>query len=154
MNFSDKKHYPHAITFHGAEEIDFEQACKQEVIDALQAWQGRSSPLSPGLDQLRIEDCPHFSISYDGVASHYWPSEPDNDISETLVREFLFHNGICSLTEPRAHLFHVRYTFISMTGEDCLLVCPFLTAANNIRGIVVVTVTKQIQPSFIQKMIV
>jgi len=153
MKFSDNKHYPHALIFHGAAEVDARQACKQEVIDALETWNKRESGDSPGLELLRVEACPQFSISYDGKASDYWPEESQNDISETLVREFLFRNGICELEENRAHLFHVRYTFISMIGEDCLLICPYSTSAGNIAGVVVVTVTKKVRESFMASML-
>jgi len=153
MNFSDNKHYPYALAFHGVEEIDAHNACQQEVIDALNAWEHRSNQQSRGLQQLRVKKCPLFSISYDGVATDHWPDESANDISETLIREFLYHDGICTLTEPRAHLFHARYKLLSMSGEDCLLVCPFLTAAGNIGGMVVVTVTKKVNRSFIDRAI-
>ncbi len=151
MDFSDNKHYPHALIFHGAEEIDAQEACKQEIIDALAAWNQRGTHELPGLAQLRVENCPLFSITHDGKAGDYWPESSENDISEILVREFLYRNGICELEEIRAHLFHVKYTLLSMTGEDCLLICPYSTSAGNIAGIVVVTVTDKIQDSFMAK---
>ncbi len=153
MDFSDNKHNPAGFIFHGAEEIDPDQACTQDVVDALAAWSHRSSHESPGLDLLRVNGCPLFSITYDGKATDYWPSESENDISETLIREFLYHNGICQLSDDRAHLFHVRYRLLSMTEADCLLVCPYLTAIGNISGTVVVTVTKKIREPFLTRQV-
>jgi hypothetical protein len=148
MDFSDNKHLPDGIVFRGVQEIDSEQACTQEVIDALAIWSHRSNHESPASELLRLDGCPLFSISFDGKAEDYWPNESDNDISETLIREFLYRDGICELSDNRVHLFHVRYALLSMTTEDCLLVCPYLTAAGNIAGVVVVTVTKSIRESF------
>lgn len=149
MDFSDKKHNPVGVVLHGVDEVDPAAACRPDVIDALNAWRGRSSHVSSGLELLRLEGCPQFSISYDGIARDYWPSEMHNDISETLIRGFLFHDGICKLTEEQAHLYHVRYRVLSEREADCLLVCPYLTAAGNISGIVVVLVTNKIRDEFL-----
>jgi hypothetical protein len=96
----------------------------------------------PGSDLLRLDDCALFSIDYKGKCRDYWPNETENDISETLIREFLYHEGIGTLSDERARLFHVRYTIMALQGDEYLLVCPYLTATGNISGIVVVTVTK------------
>jgi hypothetical protein len=149
MDFSDSRHSPVGLTLHSAEEIEPERACKQEVIDALAAWRDRSDHVAKGLELLRLDGCPHFSISYDGKAEDYWPDEAQNDISETLVRGFLFHDGICKLTDDRVHLFHVRYSMLAMSDADCLLVCPYLTEAGNISGIDVVLVTNKIREPFL-----
>lgn len=149
MDFSDNKHNPVGLVLHGVEEVDPGVACRSEVVDALDAWRNRSSHQSPGHDLLRFDDCPQFSISYDGKAGDYWPSETDNDISETIVRGFLFHDGICRLTDEQTHLYHVRYRIVSTVDNDCLLVCPYLTFAGNISGIVVVSVTRMIREEFL-----
>ena len=86
-------------------------------------------------DEVRIEK----------INGDYWPNESQNDISETLIREFLYHKGICTLSDERVRLFHVRYTIMALTGDEYLLICPYLTAAGNISGIVVATVAKMIR---------
>ena len=144
MDFSDNKHNLAELAFHGATEVAPEQICTKDVIQALATWSHRPNHQSSGSDLLRLDDCAIFSIDYEGKARDYWPNESDNDISETLVREFLYHEGICTLTDERVRLFHVRYTIMALTGDEYLLVCPYLTAAGNISGIVVVTVTKMI----------
>ena len=149
MNFSDASHNPDGIIFHGATELEPEQACTADVIDALAVWDQRSNRESPGLELLQLDGCPHFLISHDGEAKDYWPSRSENDISETLIREFLYHEGICQLSDDRAHLFHVKYRMMSMVDADCLLVCPYLSASGNISGIVVVVVTKKIRESLL-----
>ena len=150
MNFSDKQHEPAGFIFHGATELDPEDACTVEVLDALTAWSQRSNHVAPCVDLLQLDGCPHFLISHDGQAGDYWPSQSENDISETLIREFLYHDGICRLVDDRAHLFHVKYRMLSMTEADCLLVCPYLTASGNISGIVVVLVTKKIRETLLR----
>ncbi len=144
MDFSDNKHNLAELAFHGATEVPPEQICTKDVIQALATWSHRSNHQLSGSDLLRLDDCALFSINYEGKAGDYWPNESENDISETLIREFLYHEGIRTLSDERVRLFHVRYTIMALTGDEYLLVCPYLTAAGNISGIVVVTVTKMI----------
>ncbi len=144
MDFSDNKHNLAELAFHGATEVAPEQICTKDVIEALATWSHRPNHQLSGSDLLRLDDCALFSIDYAGKVRDYWPNESENDISETLIREFLYHEGICTLSDERVRLFHVRYTIMALTGDEYLLVCPYLTAAGNISGIVVVTVTKAI----------
>ena len=145
MYFSDDKHNLAALAFHGATELDPEQICTNDAIQALADWSHRPNHQLSGSDLLRLDDCALFSISYEGKAKDYWPNESENDISETLIREFMYHDGICTLSDERVRLFHARYKILALTGDEYLLVCPYLTAAGNISGIVVVTVTKMIR---------
>ncbi len=145
MNFSDNKHNLAELAFHGATEVAPEQTCTKDVIQALATWSHRRNHHLPGSDLLRLDDCALFSIDHKGKCRDYWPNETENDISETLIREFLYHEGICTLSDERARLFHVRYTIMALQGDEYLLVCPYLTATGNISGIVVVTVTKMIR---------
>jgi len=41
----------------------------------------------------------------------------------------------------------MKFRFMAMDGDEYLLVCPYLTDAGNISGILVVCVTKMIQRS-------
>ncbi len=144
MDFSDNKHNLAELAFNGATELAPEQVCTKNIIQALATWSHRPNHQVSGSDLLRLDDCAVFSINYEGKARDYWPNESENDISETLVREFLYHEGICTLSDERVRLFHARYTIMALTGDEYLLVCPYLTVAGNISGIVVVTVTKMI----------
>ena len=145
MDFSDNKHNLAELAFHGAIEVDIEQTCTKDITEALATWSDRPNHQLSGSDLLRMDGCTLFSINYEGKARDYWPNELDNDISETLIRDFLYHDGICSLSDERIRLFHARYTIIALTGDEHLLVCPYLTEAGNVSGIVVVTVTKVIR---------
>ena len=145
MDFSDDRHNLAELVFFGATEVDPDKVCKPEVIDAMATWRRRPDHQVSGADQLRIENCALFSISYEGVSGDYWPNESVNDISETLVREFLYSDGICALTDERVRLFRMKYRVIAMEGDEYVLVCPYLTDAGNISGIVVVCVTKMIR---------
>ena len=144
MDFSDDKHNLAELAFYGATEVDPEQTCTKDVIRALATWSHRPNHQLSGSDLLRLDDCALFSINYEGNARDYWPNESQNDISETLIREFLYHDGICTLSDERVRLFHARYTIMALDGDEYLLVCPYLTATGNISGLVVVTVTKMI----------
>jgi len=145
MDFSDDKHSVAELAFHGATEVDPEGTCKADVIDAIAAWRHRSNHHLSGADLLRIEGCAVFSISYEGEAGEYWPDETENDIGETLVREFLYRDGICALTDERIRLYRTKYRIMALDGDEYLLVCPYLTEAGNISGIVVVGVNKMLQ---------
>ncbi len=144
MDFSDNKHNLAELAFHGATEVAPEEICTKDVIQALATWSHRPNHQVSGSDLLRLDDCAVFSINYQGKAGDYWPNESENNISETLIREFLYNEGICNLSDEKVRLFHVRYTIMALTGDEYLLVCPYLTAAGNISGIVAVTVTKTI----------
>ncbi len=144
MYFSDNKHNVDELAFHVATEVAPEQICTKDVIQALATWSHRPNHQLSGSDLLRLDDCALFSINYEGKVRDYWPNESENDISETLIREFLYHEGIRTISDERVRLFHVRYTIMALTGDEYLLVCPYLTATGNISGIVVVTVTKMI----------
>ncbi len=145
MNFSDNKHNLAELAYHGAIEVDIEQTCMKEITEALATWSHRPYHQVSGSDLLRLDGCTLFSINYEGKATDYWPNESQNDISEILIREFLYHDGICTLSDDRVRLFHARFTIIALTGDEYLLVCPYLTEAGNISGIVVVTITKMIR---------
>ncbi len=144
IDFSDNKHNLAELAFHGATEVAPEQICTKDVIQALATWSHRPNHQVSGSDLLRLDDCALFSIDYEGKARDYWPNESENDISETLIREFLYDQGICTLSDERVRLFHARYTIMALTGDEYLLVCPYRTATGNISGIVVVPVTKMI----------
>ncbi len=145
MDFSDNKHSLAELVFQGAIEVDCEKTFTKDVIQALATWSHRRNRQLSGSDLLRLDGCTHFSINYEGKARDYWPNESENDISETLIREFLYRDGICSLSDERIRLFCARYKIMALTGDEYLLVCPYLTEAANISGIVVVTVTKMIR---------
>ncbi len=145
MDFSDKKHNAAELAFHGATEVDIQQTCTTDITEALATWSYRPNRQLSGSELLRLDGCTLFSINYKGKTRDYWPNESENDISETLIREFLYHGGICSLSDERIRLFYARYTVMALTGDEYLLVCPYLTEAANVSGIVVVTITKIIR---------
>ena len=142
MDFSDNEHNLAELVFLGATESDPEQSCNEDVIAALTRWRDRPDHLSSGSNLFRMEGCANFTINYEGNVEEYWPNESENNLCETLVREFLFQHGICSLTDERVRLVQVKYNIMALAGDEYLLVCPYLTAAGNISGIVVVCVTK------------
>ena len=144
MSFSDSYHALAGFVCQSTEEIDPSQACTRDLVDAVAAWSRRPNHELPGLELLQLDGCPHFLMSHDGKATDYWPNESQNDISEILIRESLYHDGLCTITNDRARLFSLEYKLLSIIGTDCLLVCPHLTHAGSISGILVVLVTKNI----------
>ncbi len=145
MDFSDEKHNLAELAFQGAIEVDIVQTCTKDITEALATWSHRPNHQLSGSDLLRVDGCTLFSINYEGKATDYWPNESENDISETLIREFLYHDGSCSVSDEQIRFFRARYKIIALTGDEYLLVCPYLTEAGDISGIVVLTVTKMIR---------
>ena len=145
MDFSDHKHDLAELAFQGATEMDLEQSCTPEMLDVLATWSDRTNHQVSGAEFFRMEHCPAFSITYEGTAGEYWPNEKENDIVETLVRGFLYRDGICSLTDERVRLIHMKYNIMALAGDEFVLVCPYLTEAGNISGILVVCLTKMMR---------
>ena len=144
MDFSDDEHSLAELVFQGATEIESLQQIGEEANNALMAWQQRSDLNSSGAELLQMPDCTAFSITYEGEASDYWPSESANEMAETLVREFLYRDGICSLSDSHVRLICMKYQIMAMDGNEYVLICPYLTEAGNISGIVVVCATKMV----------
>lgn len=141
-NFTDGRHSVAELAFQGADEMDVEGSCRPETIEALEAWHTRPNRHASGANMFRFEHCPAFSMNYEGTAGEYWPDEHENDLVETLVRDFLYRDGICALKDDRVRLFRLKYNMMAVAGDEYVLVCPYLTEAGNISGIVVVCVTK------------
>ena len=144
MNLSDNDHALAGFVCQSTREIDPNLACTRDLVGALAVWNRRPNHELPGLELLHLDGYPHFLMSLDGEATDYWPNESQNDISETLIREHLYHDGVCTLTNDRARLYQLKYKLLSIIGADCLLVCPYLTHAGSISGILVVLVTQDI----------
>ena len=142
MDFSDDQHSLAELVFQGATELESTQQAGEEANNALMAWRRRSDLNSSGAELLQMPDCTAFSITYEGEASDYWPSESANEMAEILIREFLYRDGICSLSDSRERLICMKYQVMAMDGNEYVLICPYLTEAGNISGIVVVCATK------------
>lgn len=142
MNFSDNEHNLAELAFQGATEIESMPHFGEETENALAAWRQRSDLISSGAEMLQMPECSTFSINYEGEASNYWPNEPENRLTETLIREFLYRDGICSLSDERVRFISMNYQIMALEGTEHVLICPYLTEAGNIAGIVVVCATK------------
>ena len=142
MDFSDDEHNLAELAFQGATEIEPMQDFGEDAKKALLAWRNRPDPQSSGAEILQLRDCSAFSITYEGKAGDYWPSESANSLAETLIREFLYRDGICSLSDERVRFICMKYQIMAMDGNEYVLICPHLTEVGNISGIVVVCATK------------
>lgn len=136
------------IVFQGAVQIDPRAHCDDEILSLLEEWDSRPTASNPGAAIFELDDTFGFTISYDGKASGYWPDPESNMLSETLVRSFLFSNGICELTDLGHRLYLANYKLIAMDGQEYQLVCPFPTVSGNIGGLVVVCLNKRIKQPY------
>ncbi len=144
MDFSDDKHSLAELVFQGATELESMRDFGEDAKNALMAWRHRSDLHSSGAEMLQLPDCSVFSITYEGKAGEYWPNESENEMTEILIREFLYRHGICSLTDERVQMICMKYKIIGLEGDEHVLICPYLTEAGNISGIAVVSVTRMI----------
>lgn len=144
-DFTDNQHTLAELAFQGAQEMDLNEFAMPDMVEAIKAWHDRPNQHASGAEMFRWEHCPVFSMTYEGMAGEYWPNDKENDIIETLIRDFLYRDGICSLKDHCVRLIHMKYTIMALAGDEYVLVCPYLTEAGNIAGILVVCVTKIIQ---------
>ena len=142
--FSDDSHHVTEMIFQGATEHTPEELCNQTVLDALAKWQQRQNPVEPAPEHFRLDQTRSFTISYQGDVDHYWPDQDSNFLGESLVREFLFEDGICTLDQHECRLYLATYKVLAMMEVEYLLVCPYPTEAGNIAGVVVVCVNQQL----------
>ena len=142
MDFSDPDHSVSELVFQGADRHEPAVWCDEEILTALRKWSERTDTVDPATPYFKLPATQCFSISYDGKTSGYWPDETSNWLNEGLVRDFLFHDGICVIEEFEPRLYEVRYKVQALADTEYLLVCPYRTAAGNIGGIVVVCVTR------------
>ena len=145
MDFSDPNHTLSALIFQGAEEQEPAALCDEEIMAALARWQSRDQPVLPDAEHFQLEQTRCFTISYDGKAGHYWPNEDANLLGESLVRDFLFHDGICTLDVLQPRLFVAKYKVEAILDTEYLLVCPYPTDDGNIAGVVVVCVNRHLK---------
>lgn len=145
MRFSDAQHNLAELVFNDAIEVDPASICPAELLEKMQSWRDRPDHHQPGAELLQAEHCTLFSISYEGKTADYWPNESANQIGETLIRDFLYRDGICALSDELVRLFHIKYRMMAIDGDEYMLVCPYLTESQNISGIVVVCLTKMLR---------
>lgn len=145
MDFSDPNHSAAELVFQGATEHDPAALCDKEAMQALMAWQSRKPVTEPSPMPLQLERALSFTITYDGKAGNYWPDESANEIGEGLVRDFLFREGVCALSDLHPRLYAARYKAQAVSGTEYLLVCPYPTSTGNIGGVLVVCVNKYLK---------
>lgn len=144
MRFTDETHSVADVVFQGADDCDISETCTDELLSILDSWVSRPDDSDTGINLFRLPDMQGFSITYDGRVTEYWPDEATNLLDETLIRDFLFSDGICVLSAQTPILYRVKYKLEALEDLEYLLVCPYLTTAGNIGGIVVVCVDRHV----------
>lgn len=142
VQFRDGEHTVGPMVFQGARELHVEECCSDFVLQGLSRWRQRTDPTKPEGHQFRADGILMFTISYDGESFEHYPDEASNLLGESLVRDFLFENGICVLDDLRVRLYETRFHVLSLEDKEHLLVCPYPTRANNIGGMLVLCVNR------------
>lgn len=133
-----------AVVFQGYRELDMDGTLKPHVAEALAVWRRRADPTRPEIDWLCLDETMGFAISYDGKSSNHWPDAASNQLGKTLVRGFLFEDGICNVTEMTPRLFRVAYHVVALQDNEYLLVAPFPSETGAVGGLIVVCVNRVI----------
>ena len=144
-DITDRHHTFSELVFQGAPSHPLDMYCNDTVITAVKQWQLRKPITEPMPELLRLENTRSFVISCEGECRDYWPSQKDNLIGETLIREFLFAHGICQLNSLEPRFYTAHYEVIAMQETEFMLVLPFPTESNNIAGVLVVCVNRQLR---------
>ena len=144
--FSDDTHHITELIFQGVTQHMPEELCNASVLQALQRWQQRDDKTRPEPDMFRLDQTRSFTISYLGETDAYWPDEDGNFVGESLVREFLFEDGICNLDSLSPRLYIATYKVLAMMDVEYLLVCPYPTESGNIAGLIVICVNQHVRP--------
>ena len=144
-DFSDRQQVELEPVFQGAHEEAIDALGNDSVLTALARWRERSPQSDSGVDRLRLEQTRSFTISYDGESGSYWPDKSSNLVGETLVRKFLFRQGICQLDGLAPRLYVAKYKVEVMNATEYLLVCPYPTEAGNIAGLAVVCINQHLR---------
>ncbi|MEM9305637.1 MAG: hypothetical protein AAGE01_26240, partial [Pseudomonadota bacterium] len=131
------------MTFHGARELSLDGLLSDAAAQCLARWRHREDATDSAAELFDLDKAPSFVISYDGKSGHYRPDQPMNAVPETIIREFLYGDGICSLTDMEVRAFAADYSVITEDAIEYLLVCPFPTEAGNVGGLVVVCLNHQ-----------
>ncbi|MES0863727.1 hypothetical protein ABLN87_15365 [Ruegeria sp. SCPT10] len=144
-SFADGDNIADLLVFQGAQEMGALASLDSEMVNALEKWKHRPQRSDTGLEHLKINDVLCFAIDYQGNSSGHWPSKDATVLPETLIRTFLFHNGICDLSDPSAMLyFQASYKILALDGVEHLLVCAYPTPSGNIGGLVVICVNNRL----------
>lgn len=140
--FSDPEHSLLEIVFQGVHEEPIAALCDDTVVAALHDWEQRADKSDPMGDHFQFDNTRSFTISYQGRTGNYWPDEHANALGETMIRENLFSDGICTLKDLTPTLYVVKYKVQAIFDTEYLLVCPYPTHADNIAGLLVVCVNR------------
>lgn len=146
MNFHDIEHDFATLSFHGIEDMALDSCSDTKVLDAISIWKSRDDIHASGISSLQLENTRGFFIDYQGSSSQHWPDEKSNMLGESLVREYLFSDGICSLGSDTIRLVKIKYSVMAGEyGTEYLLICPVTTHSNNIAGLSIVCTNKYVR---------
>ncbi|MEM1081088.1 MAG: hypothetical protein AAGH65_05855 [Pseudomonadota bacterium] len=143
-NFSDPKHHVAELIYQGVAEKEPASLCDTAMLEALNEWITRKNPCQPESERFHLPQTVGFMIGYTGQTSDYWPDEESNFVSETLLREFLFDQGICKLDHFSPQLYVAHYKILAVIETEYLLVCPYPTAKGSLAGVIAVCINKHL----------
>jgi hypothetical protein len=142
---SDRDHSVSELIFQGATEMSPDDLDDPELRGALEAWRRRDPLTAAGDTHFRLERCKCFTISHHAESGDYWPDEESNVLAESLVRDFLYGEGICSIDDLKVRLFRIDYQMMAMDDSEYLLVCPYADESGRIAGLLVVCADQYIR---------
>ena len=137
-NMSDRDHGVSELVFQGATTLSLDALKNPDFSKALESWRRRDPLTVSGDIHFRLERCKCFTIDVDGKSGSYWPDAASNVVAESLVRDFLYGEGISSIDDLTVRFLRVDYHMMAIDDSEYLLVCPYPDDEGGIAGLLVV----------------
>lgn len=131
------------VSFRGAVSLKPHAVCDAEINCILEDWNARRSATHASLELFHGLGDACMLVDADSRPACYLPDAQSNTLSETLIREFLFPDGLRLLSPSPAFVLRVQYSLIALDGFWHLLVCPIPDPGTDIpAGAIVVHVDR------------
>ncbi|WP_434054412.1 MAG: hypothetical protein RDA78_05825 [Roseibium sp.] len=112
------------VSFRGAVSLKPQAVCDAETNCILEDWNARRSMTHASLELFHRLGDACMLVDADCRPAGYLPDAQSNTLSETLIREFLFPDGLRLLRPGPAFVLRAQYSLIALQGFWHLLVCP------------------------------
>ena len=112
------------VAFRGAVSLKPQAVCDAETNFILEDWYACRSATHAALELFHRLGDACMLVDADCRPAGYLPDAQSNTLSETLIREFIFPDGLRLLSSGPAFVLRAQYSLIALEGLWHLLVCP------------------------------
>lgn len=130
------------LTIHRVASVPAGEILDAPLQAALAEWLERGRPTENIGALMQFPDCPVLVLDYRGRVQRRQPDEDATTVTESLVREFLFPDGVCELEQMTPVVYTAEYGIMGTDSTETLLICPFATEAGNIGGVLAMCLSR------------